>query len=136
MKIKDIGLKFLYVCGVAASIIVLFFVIAASWIGYEVKDQCRSAKREYKSDCVTSLMALVKDENKNFRTRNEAVWALGQFGDPKALPVLKSLYTGIIPERELLDETLSQYELKKAINLTSGGINISAFIWRNGVFLP
>jgi hypothetical protein len=46
------------------------------------------------------------------------------------MPVLKNLYTGDIPERESLYKTISQYELKKAINLTGGGLNISAFVWR------
>jgi HEAT repeat protein len=76
------------------------------------------------------LISLLKDENKGFRERNDAVWALGQLGDSRALPVLRKFYTGDIPEVELLDGVISQYELKKAINLTSGGVNISAFIWR------
>jgi len=57
---------------------------------------------------------------------------LGQLGDNRTLPVLQSYYTGDIPEREPLDKTISQYELKKAINLTSGGFNMSAIIWRVG----
>jgi hypothetical protein len=60
---------------------------------------------------------------------------LGELGDSRALPTLKSLYTGNIPERESLYKTISQYELKKAIALTSGEPNITAFIWRNGSFL-
>lgn len=35
-------------------------------------------------------------------------------------------------KRELLDKVISQYKLKKAINLTSGGLNIAAWTWRGG----
>jgi hypothetical protein len=72
----------------------------------------------------------LEDENRSFKARNSAIWALGQFGDSRALPVLEKYYTGNIPDREPLNGTISQYELKKAIKLAKGGTNISAFIWR------
>ncbi|MDD3532359.1 MAG: HEAT repeat domain-containing protein [Candidatus Shapirobacteria bacterium] len=139
MKTKNIKQALLYLLAIGISILVLFFVIGASWIGYEVKSQCRNAQRDYgdglsadEADCVDALVSLLKDESRGFRARNSAIWALGQLGDARALPVLKSFYTGNIPDREPLDKMISQYELKKAINLTSGGINIAALIWRVG----
>jgi hypothetical protein len=125
--------KIIYIIVVGISIFLLFFVITCSWIGYEVKNQCQSAKGEYGGDCIKALISLLNDEKKGFRDRNDAVWALGQLGDSRALPILKSYYTGIIPSREPLNKTISQYELKKAKNLTSGGFNMSAIIWRNGI---
>ncbi len=110
--------------------LVLFSFTIASVIGKAVKTQCQHAMRVYEGECVEALISLLKDENQNFRARNSAIWALGQLGDSRALPVLQSFYTGEIPDREPLDQTISQYELKKAINLTSGGFNITAFIWR------
>jgi hypothetical protein len=133
MKIKNIKEKIFYAIAIGVSIFFLFFFIGASWISYEVKDQCQEAKREYGGDCVESLISLLDDESKGFRARNNAIWSLGQLGDGRALPVLQNYYTGIIPEREPLDKSISQYELKKAINLTSGGPNIIAWIWRNGL---
>lgn len=130
---KNIFQKLLYLGAIGISIFLLFFVIACSWIGYDVKNQCQHAKREYGEDCVESLMILLKDEKKDFRARNGAIWALGQLGDSRALPVLKSYYTGDIPERESLYKVISQYELKKAVNLTSGGKNITAIFWRYGI---
>jgi len=127
--------KLFYIGAVGVSIFLLFFVIACTWIGYEVKDKCQEAKREYKGDCVEALIALLNDEDKTFRPRNSAIWALGQLGHKRALPVLQKYYTGHIPQREPLDKMISQYELKKAINLTNGGLNISAFIWRNGILV-
>lgn len=131
MKInKTLKQKLFFISAVGVGIFLLFFVITGVWIGYEVKSRCQEAKREYRGDCVEALITLLKDENKGFRSRNDAIWALGQFGDSRALPVLQGYYTGIIPDREPLGKTISQYELKKAINLTSGGFNMTAIFWR------
>jgi hypothetical protein len=43
------------------------------------------------------------------------------------------MYTGNIPPREPLDAMISQYELRKAVDLTSGGTNMLAIFWRYGV---
>jgi hypothetical protein len=133
MKIKAIKEKVLYVIAIGISIFLLFFVIGCSWIGYDVKDLCQEAQRAYGSDCTESLISLLKDENRSFRSRNSAIWALGQLGDIRALPVLQSFYTGIIPAREPLDECISQYELEKALNLANGGLNMTAVFWRYGI---
>ncbi len=137
MKSKNIKQKLFYLLAIGISVFLLFFIISASWIGYEVKNQCQEAQRDYggdlsagKVDCVEVLISLLKDENRSFRARNDAIWALGQLGDARALPVLENLYTGDIPDREPYDGVISQYELKKAINLTSGGVNLSALVWR------
>lgn len=121
---------------IGISIFILFFVITCSWIGYEVKNNCQDARRGYGGRCVDALIKLLDDEHQDFRARNDAIWALGQLGDSRALPVLKKYYTGNIPARESLYKTISQYELKKAINLTSGGFNMSAVVWRIGYQNP
>ena len=95
-------------------------------IAYEVADTCQRAEQSYNTDdCVTALTNLVRDETQPFSDRNDAIWALGQYGDSTALPVLQELYTGQIPDREPWNETLSQYELQKAIHLLEGGFNIT-----------
>lgn len=133
MKFKNILNKFFYLLAIGISIFVLFFVVTCSWIGYDVKKQCYEAKQIYGGDCVESLSKLLIDEKASFRNRNSAIWALGQLGDNRALPILQSYYTGQIPDREPLDQMISQYELKKAVNLTNGGLNIGAFVWRNAL---
>lgn len=131
MKIKKTKETLAYLFAIGISIFVLFFIITNVWIGYEAKKICQEAKWEYKkTDCVEALIDTLDDENQGYRTRNHAIWALGQFGDSKALPVLQKYYTGDIPDREPLDDMISQYELKKAINLANGGLNITAFLWR------
>jgi hypothetical protein len=131
--IKLIKEDVVYAVTIAISIILLFVVVTCSWLGYEVKNQCDKAQKEYGSDCVQSLISLLEDENKDFRSRNDAIWALGQIGDVRASSILKNYYTGIIPPKEPLDQTISQYELKKAINLTSGGYNPVAWTWKSFV---
>ena len=132
MKRTVIGQKLLFISAVGVSIFLLFFVVACVWIGYDVKNQCYLAEKQYnKQDCVTALSTLLEDNHQGYRAKNSAIWALGQLGDSRALPILEKYYTGKIPDREPLDKTISQYELKKAISLAKGGLNISAFIWRN-----
>lgn len=130
MKIKKIFNGFLYIAAIGFSIFLLFFVICCAWIGYDVKAQCQAAKSQYGKDCVESLILLLDDNNQPYRSRNSAIWALGQLGDKRALKVLNKYYTGKIPNREPLAKTISQYELKKAIELAEGGLNITAFFWR------
>jgi len=133
MKIKNLKSKLLYLAAIGFSVLLFFFVITCTCIGYSVKYHCYQAKQKYSGDRVEALIAMLNDESQSFGDRNSAIWALGQLGDERALPVLQSYYTGDIPDREPWHGVVSQYELEKAINLTSGGLNISAFIWRNFV---
>lgn len=135
MKInkKYIKEKLFYVFAVGISILFLFFFVIGTCIGHEVKNVCKNAKREHEGDCIEALIMLVDDENKGFRQRNSAIWTLGQLGDSRALPTLQKFYTGNIPQKEPLDDMISQYELKKAINLLDNGFNITSFIWRGFV---
>jgi hypothetical protein len=133
MKIKNFKQTAGLIAAIGASVVLLFFIIGCIWIGYEVKAQCKEVKDQYGGDCVEAMIDLLKDENQSFKARNSAIWALGQLGDDRALPVLKSFYTGDMPEREPLNQVISQYELVKAINLTSGGKNVTAVFWRYGI---
>jgi hypothetical protein len=134
MTSKKIFEKLLYLGAIGFSLFFLFFFVTCVWIGNEAKRLCQEAKWEYqKKDCVEALIATLDDETQGYRTRNHAIWALGQFGDSRALPVLEKYYTGNIPDSEPLDGTISQYELKKAINLANGGLNITTWAWRWGV---
>lgn len=100
------------------------FVLTSLFIGRSVSVRCYEATREYEGDCVEALISLLEDENKEFKVRNSAIWALGQLGDSRALPVFMSYRIGDIPEKESLDGVISQYELRKAINMTNGGVNL------------
>lgn len=131
MKIKHIKNKLLYLMAIGFSVFCLFLMITGVWIGHEAKRLCQEAKWEYQqNDCVDALIMTLDDEQQGYRTRNHAIWALGQFGDSRALATLQKHYTSNIPDREPLDEMISQYELKKAIDLANGGTNIISWMWR------
>ena len=115
---------------IGIGVFLLFFVITCTWIGFDVKSQCERAEDKYDKDCVESLVMLLDNEDESFHARNSAIWALGQMGDSRALPILEKYYTGDIPEREPLNKVISQYELKKALALARGGVNITAIFWR------
>ena len=130
---KKLTQWFLYWLVLGLGMVVLIFLITSTWIGVDVRERCFTARSKYGGTCVSSLMETLRDESNSYRTRNYAIWSLGQLGDDQALPALEEMYTGIIPEREPYDEGISQYELKKAIALVTGGTNITAFVWRVGL---
>lgn len=130
MKKKNIKERLLYLFLIGVCVLILGVIVGVTWIGYEVNSQCQAAKRQYGGECVVALIRQLEDEKQDFSTRNKAIWSLGQLGDTRAHQVLRSYYTGVIPAREPLHASLSQYELQKAVNLTDGGMNLTAVFWR------
>lgn len=122
----------LYGGAIGLSTALFLFLMSVTIIGYDVKGTCQLAKDKYSGDCVSALIRYVDDTANDYRSRNTAIWALGQLGDSRALPSLRKYYTGDIPGRESLRAGISQYGLKKAINLAGGGFNATAFFWRFG----
>lgn len=119
------------------SVTALLFIAGATFVAFafstiykEVKMVCLKAQNEYQLDCIDSLIKYVQSDKYTFRERNSAIWTLGQLADKKALPLLKSLYKGEIPPKEPLDETISQYELKKAITWCERG-NVTSWMYRH-----
>lgn len=119
-KIKNLFLFFVL-------LVFLFFLAILAWINLTVYSNCQNAKEKYDGNCREALSELLSDESNSFKDRNDAIWSLGQIGDSNALEVLEKHYTGKIPDREPYGEVLSQYEIKKAINLVKGGLNIANF---------
>lgn len=119
-----------YTLGLVIVLFLFVFLITSTWIGLGVRERCKMARQKYGGECVESLILFLNDESNDFRSRNSSIWALGQIGDNRALPILRKYFTGNIPNREPIDKTISQYELKKAINLIESGFNLSAFVWR------
>jgi len=119
----------IFIGGVGVGLFLLMFFASASWIGYSVADRCAQAEGKYGQDCVMSLTAQLSDEAMSMEKRNEAIWALGQMGDKRALPVLKSYYTSRTNHCDRQNE-LCQYELGKAIRLIESGFNLTHFVWQ------
>lgn len=44
-------------------------------------------------------MVLVESDKFGYREKNKAIWALGQIGDRRAVPLLEKLYTGEVQEK-------------------------------------
>lgn len=79
----------LFIGAIGMSIGMLLFVVAYTVIGYQVKAHCSDAQQAYGGECVDALIDVLEDEEQPFAVRNSTVWALGQLGDKKALPVLE-----------------------------------------------
>lgn len=130
MKSKKIKKLLIYIISISVGTLFFLFISASTFIGLEVEQECEMAQGQYGGDCVQALTSLVEDEDHDLKKRNQAVWALGQMGDARALSVLNNLYTG---EECQHDQFLCQHELKKAIKLCGGGFNITALVWRNNI---
>ena len=63
-------------------------------IGSSLRRFSRTAQSQFPGRRVEALIALVNCQSCDIRERNNAVWALGQLDDPRALPVLESCYAG------------------------------------------
>jgi hypothetical protein len=99
------------------ALVAILYVI----IFLEVRRTCDSAQARYQTNCIDALIKVLETDGPTVKQKNDAIWALGQIADPKALPALQKLYTGKIPEREPLDKVISQYEIKKAIHWVERG---------------
>jgi len=100
----------------------------ACWsIRSSVKEISTMAVQEYSGERVEALITYVNSANHSLRERNRAVWALGQIGDKRALPVLRGFYTGGPCDH---NNGLCQHELQKAIKLCEGSFNATAWLPR------
>jgi len=105
----------------------LSFILVCFDIRSGVKQISAEATQQYPGDRVEALIAYVKSEDHSLRKRNLAVWALGQIGDKRALPMLTASYTGGPCNH---DSLLCQHELQKAIKLCQGDFNATAWLPR------
>ena len=109
------------------ALLLVAFVMICFSIRSSVKEISAEATQQYPGDRVEALIAYVKSENHSLRKRNLAVWALGQIGDKRALPVLTEFYTGGPCDH---DNLLCQGELQKAIKKCKSGFNATAWLPR------
>ena len=107
------------------------YAAASVRIGADVRAITTKAMQLHHEDPVEALLAFVEDPDQSLPERDRAVWALGQLGDSRALPVLREYHTGKPCDHA---NTLCQREIEKAINLASGGVNVTALVWRRDFF--
>jgi len=114
-------------------VLICFTLLLVGFVGiclsirHSVKEISAQAVQEYPGDRVEALMTYVESEDHSLRQRNRAVWALGQIGDTRALPVLEKFRTG-----RPCDHTskLCQREVGKAIKACKGSFNATAWLPR------
>jgi len=129
-RFRRILLKGIVVVFAACVVVIVLFSL---WVELHVKKMCGMATRKYPGDKVQALMKFVETEEYGYRAdlyraNNHAIWALGQLGDKRALPFLKSLLTGEPCDHET---NLCQGEIKEAIQkLESNQFNLPKFLWR------
>ena len=96
-----------------------------------VKSICSEANKEFKGDSVEALMALIESDKFGFREKNKAIWALGQIGDKRALPLLEKLNTGEVQKAPRNPEKyIVQYTVKKAIKQCKGEFSLTRWTYR------
>lgn len=111
-------------------LICLVFVLTvfgwACWNIYSgVKEISAEATQEYSGNRIEALIEYMQSEKHSLKDRNRAVWALGQIGDKRALSMLEKLYIGEPCDH---DKYLCQRELKKAIDMCKGGLNVCSWV--------
>ena len=63
-------------------------------IGSSLRRFSRDAQSQFPGSRIEALIELVKCQSCDRRDRNHAVWALGQFDDQRALPILETCQGG------------------------------------------
>ncbi len=115
------------ILGIVAALIILAFIGLEGLIGVGVEHDSQNAMRAFPGDRIEALIAVVDCQGCDLRNRNQAVWALGQLRDKRALPVLYKYRTGKKCDHFRF---ICQYELAKAIRWTEGNAYVAPQLWR------
>lgn len=109
-------------------LLVATLIAALIYIHLTVLETCQDARKTFRAgDCADAMIHRIDSPEYSIEEKNHAIWMLGRLGDPKGLPVLNSLFTEVPEDREPLDEVISQYELKKAIDCIEMGTITKGF---------
>ncbi len=119
--ITIIGLTFTF------SVVYSFYTIYQS-----VSEISAKAKSNFSFDTVESLVALIESDKFSYFDKNRAIWALGQIGDKRALPLLNRLNTDEIQNKPLNTKNyIVQYTVEKAIKQINGGFIATRWMYKN-----
>lgn len=87
------------------------------------------AKNNFNKNAIESLTDLINSGNFTFEEKNTAIWALGQFADKTALPVLMNLNSGISDQNRCnRKHELCKREIERAIKWCTKG-NITNWMY-------
>lgn len=122
-------LKYSFILG-SASLLILYAIVCRM-IYTEVKSTTDLAQHRFGGTPVEATIALLNSETTSFELKNKAVYALGQIGDPKALPALQAQVTGIpCPKPCTKNGYICQYDLEKAIKECQGQFSATRWMYR------
>jgi hypothetical protein len=118
--------------------VTVILILALGGFGYSlrqifvgVNDMCEAATSRYGGDNVEALMALIESKNASLREKNRAIWALGQIGDKRALPLLRRLDTDEIQAKPYNpDHYIVQYRVEKAIRQIQSRFTLTRWMYR------
>jgi hypothetical protein len=116
-----------WVLGLCCVGLLAMYVVLSSMIGLAVDNRSKEAMQRFGGDRVEALIAQVDCQTCSLHERTQAVWALGQLADKRALPVLRKYYTGQPCDHRRL---ICQHEITKAIRWTEGKSFMLPSIWR------
>ena len=118
-----------FLIGLAAFIIL--FAIALRMIYSGVESICEISSNKFESDNVEALISLIESDEFSFKQKNKAIWALGQIGDRRALPLLRKLDTDEIQKKPHdSDKYIVQYSVEKAIKQINSNFIVTRWIYR------
>jgi hypothetical protein len=123
--------------GSALIVLAAVVIIGAGAFAYSVReifssvqDISKAAKQRYDGDTVEALMALIESRDASFREKNGAIWALGQIGDKRALPLLERLDTDDLQPRPYdPDQYIVQYSVEKAIRQIQSRASLTRWMY-------
>jgi hypothetical protein len=121
MKNKKLKRIIIYSFLSLAFISLAFIISIYSLLFLEVRKNCNKAISEYKISCQEALVKTYNSDGSTVKEKNDAIWTLGQLASKDSLPFLKSIYKKEMPDREPLNEVISQYEIRKAIHWSEKG---------------
>ena len=106
------------------------FCLSLRSIHSRVETTVRSAQSRYAGDAVEALITLIEFDSATFREKNRAIWALGQIGDNRALPVLEQLDTGEIQEKPYDPSAyIVLYSVRKAIKQIQSDFSLTRWMY-------
>jgi hypothetical protein len=109
--------------------LLILFVLSLHWISTDVRATCKKAQ-QFEGDYIEALIAALESDRLNYKEKNQFIWALGEIGDKRALPILHKLFTGEpCPKMCDSNKNICQYGIKKAIRGCKG-FNFVRYLWR------
>ncbi len=130
MKKTSLRKFILSVILIGLAVLIILFAVSLRMIYTGVESICEIASNKFETDNVEALISLIESDEFSFKQKNKAIWALGQIGDRRALPLLRKLDTDEIQEKPLdSDKYIVQYSVEKAIRQINSNFIVTRWMY-------